>query len=409
MIKNTKIRPAWINFKDSYEKLYGRYVRIGTIFTGKPIFLSITMIEGKVAKTNKYVLYSPEEEAQFTIAYRTINYKIQPIQNEFEDTDFLICGVEKVASANNRVIQTIDVYMKINSLNYYIEAESCCFDNEAIFNSFSGKKVSTYTKDDLRYYGYDQNFVEIKNRPSIYSLPSTIMNKGVPYVMCPKSAIVISDLNKAVKLFTLKLNDSVYSVLSLIFSVFRGYYNSYKENILININIENRNTCDVGCTLLFCNNKNFNLLNLYYTFNDGIFTMYAKANEITNWNTVTSICFLYPNDNFAKEDSFIEVSLPEDAKKIDYRFLNKGISSKRPSNVETGFEYFDTTLEKPIWWNNSSWVDKDGNPADAKKEGTTEQRPSGVQIGYIFKDTSLGKLILWDGSSWVNMDGTELS
>ena len=72
--------------------------------------------------------------------------------------------------------------------------------------------------------------------------------------------------------------------------------------------------------------------------------------------------------------------------------------------------YFDKTLQMPIWSNgNGKWIDANGNPADAKKKGTTEERPSGVQIGYIFKDTSLGKLIIWDGSSWVNMDGTQLS
>lgn len=72
-------------------------------------------------------------------------------------------------------------------------------------------------------------------------------------------------------------------------------------------------------------------------------------------------------------------------------------------------QYYDRTLNRPIWWNGSSWVDKDGNPADAKKQGTTEQRPSSVQIGYIYKDTTLGKLILWNGTAWVNLDGTELA
>ena len=28
------------------------------------------------------------------------------------------------------------------------------------------------------------------------------------------------------------------------------------------------------------------------------------------------------------------------------------------SNV--GFQYFDTTLNKPIWWNGSAWVDATG-------------------------------------------------
>ncbi len=37
-----------------------------------------------------------------------------------------------------------------------------------------------------------------------------------------------------------------------------------------------------------------------------------------------------------------------------------GITSARPSNVPVGYYYFDTTLEKPIWWKGSVWVDATG-------------------------------------------------
>lgn len=91
-------------------------------------------------------------------------------------------------------------------------------------------------------------------------------------------------------------------------------------------------------------------------------------------------------------------------------YLKKGSTEKRPTLKlnNKGFVYFDTTLNKNITWNGLKWIDENGNPAGAKKQGTTEERPSNVQIGYIYKDTSLGKLILWNGSAWVNMDGTQL-
>lgn len=91
--------------------------------------------------------------------------------------------------------------------------------------------------------------------------------------------------------------------------------------------------------------------------------------------------------------------------------LTRGDTSSRPTNLlvtDEGFLYYDTSLKKSIRWDGASWIDSNGNPADAKKQGATEERPSNVQIGYIYKDTSLGKLILWDGTAWVNMDGTEL-
>lgn len=92
-------------------------------------------------------------------------------------------------------------------------------------------------------------------------------------------------------------------------------------------------------------------------------------------------------------------------------YLKKGSTEKRPTlkSSNKGFVYFDTTLNKNITWNGRIWIDENGNPADAKKQGTTEERPSNVQIGYIYRDTSLGKLILWNGTAWVNMDGTELT
>ena len=39
---------------------------------------------------------------------------------------------------------------------------------------------------------------------------------------------------------------------------------------------------------------------------------------------------------------------------------NGGITSRRPTNVGAGFQYFDTTLKKPIWWNGTDWVDATG-------------------------------------------------
>lgn len=38
-------------------------------------------------------------------------------------------------------------------------------------------------------------------------------------------------------------------------------------------------------------------------------------------------------------------------------YLNVGVTSQRPGNADNGFQFFDVTLRKPIWWNGSSWVD----------------------------------------------------
>ena len=37
-----------------------------------------------------------------------------------------------------------------------------------------------------------------------------------------------------------------------------------------------------------------------------------------------------------------------------------GVTADRPTNMEIGFQYFDETLNKPIWWNGTAWVDATG-------------------------------------------------
>lgn len=37
-----------------------------------------------------------------------------------------------------------------------------------------------------------------------------------------------------------------------------------------------------------------------------------------------------------------------------------GTSEQRPSNIPNNYQYFDTTLEKPIWWTGTKWVDATG-------------------------------------------------
>ena len=54
-------------------------------------------------------------------------------------------------------------------------------------------------------------------------------------------------------------------------------------------------------------------------------------------------------------------------------------TDERPvSGILIGFQYFDTDLGKPIWWNGESWVDANGENPDANdseelNEETTEE------------------------------------
>ena len=47
-------------------------------------------------------------------------------------------------------------------------------------------------------------------------------------------------------------------------------------------------------------------------------------------------------------------------KNAKYRGQLTGASDSRPTGIAEGFQYIDTTLNKPIWWTGSAWVDATG-------------------------------------------------
>ncbi len=91
----------------------------------------------------------------------------------------------------------------------------------------------------------------------------------------------------------------------------------------------------------------------------------------------------------------------------------QGSTETRPNNLnssfDVGYKYYDTTLNKPIWWNGTKWIDSNGSVVNITK-GTTEQRPTlqSIDEGFEYYDSTLKKKILWNGSEWTNLDGTPL-
>lgn len=44
-------------------------------------------------------------------------------------------------------------------------------------------------------------------------------------------------------------------------------------------------------------------------------------------------------------------------------FPDKGLTAARPTQqLAPGQFFFDQTLDKPIWWNGTAWVDATGTP-----------------------------------------------
>jgi hypothetical protein len=102
-------------------------------------------------------------------------------------------------------------------------------------------------------------------------------------------------------------------------------------------------------------------------------------------------------------------------KVLTYINPTKGTTEQRPTIVSDGIEYYDTTIRRPIYWNASrgAWVNADGYAAGVRS-GITQRRTElteylvGLDTGLQFFDSTLGKTVVWDGTTWINVDGSVL-
>lgn len=107
--------------------------------------------------------------------------------------------------------------------------------------------------------------------------------------------------------------------------------------------------------------------------------------------------------------------------KYGYKLRRVGKTSERPTTLldaDTGYTYYDTTLNKTIYWNGSKWVDENNISVDALKFGTFEQKPTtdihNIPIGYKYfctdrqtiEGTTNGIEIIHKGNNiWVDVLG----
>lgn len=83
-------------------------------------------------------------------------------------------------------------------------------------------------------------------------------------------------------------------------------------------------------------------------------------------------------------------------------------STDRPTiGLFEGFEMYDTTLNKKIIWDGSTWVNIDGTSLSSiPTVGTTSSRPVDVSVGFQYFDTDLNKPIWSKGdNTWVDSTG----
>ncbi len=199
--------------------------------------------------------------------------------------------------------------------------------------------------------------------------------------------------------------------------LFFAYYNnttSHKINI-INSQLQVER-------LIFDNSKQLELLNINCT--DISSKLNNSAQGSPNAYTMTAVF-----DNVGRENDLSIVN-----GQLLYKYNNKwryarngettnliiGNSSSRPTGIKGGYQYFDTDLNKPIWWKGTQWVDSEGNDADSTPitSGTFANKPTGVNVGYAYfctdkqttEGTTNGIMIYYKGDNvWVDALGRIVS
>lgn len=99
----------------------------------------------------------------------------------------------------------------------------------------------------------------------------------------------------------------------------------------------------------------------------------------------------------------------EALKKEDWIILKTNRVDSIPTYTEVGDFYFNTTINKPVWWDGTEWIDGIGTTVGTSTYGPTASRPTNVPEGFVYFDTDLECQIVWDGTQWINTDGTLVS
>lgn len=111
-----------------------------------------------------------------------------------------------------------------------------------------------------------------------------------------------------------------------------------QNDFIVIYNQIDANTCTWVAELYIKINITSRNVNFYTNFTDGDYT-------------------LNPIVTFYNKQPFLE-ALPTGTQVLP--FATTGITSRRPTGIEKGYSFYDTTLNKPIWWNGTVWKDATG-------------------------------------------------
>lgn len=87
---------------------------------------------------------------------------------------------------------------------------------------------------------------------------------------------------------------------------------------------------------------------------EGVFTDTSVSNPNSTYRATNGSVFITSTGTYIKQGGDSKTGW------IKSRLELSGATADRPVSPSQGQDYYDTTLEKPIWWNGSNWVDATG-------------------------------------------------
>lgn len=91
------------------------------------------------------------------------------------------------------------------------------------------------------------------------------------------------------------------------------------------------------------------------------------------------------------------------------RIFYSGVSNNFPKDiVDENFIYYNLDTDEFNIWSQNTWKSLDGYNYNIQRTGDTEERPTGVKKGFQYFDTTLNKPIWWTGTKWVDATGADV-
>lgn len=177
-----------------------------------------------------------------------------------------------------------------------------------------------------------------------------------------------------------------------------------------------------GITVQACVNSGGNetLIDLFSILNKQIRCVAPNGYTVQNFSTLPSSYLQHGRigmygDAVAEKNRYRPVILGDtkwrDSNGQPANLQPYGASLPDSTDLLPGFIFEDTVNNRILYFNHdSSWIDLSTGTISKNTSGTTEERPSsGGKIGFMYFDTTLNKPIYWTGSKWVDATGADVS